>query len=195
MTREPIPKKIREAVSDEYNHRCAICGSDRPHIHHIDEDATNNTISNLLPLCPNCHLRDQHNPTRKVEISKLKLFREYKDPAILKPQFDPVYKRQLFLDSVEIHKEEDDFLENHAKELIEFVASLEMGNFYSKRIHELIGEPENIVFGILSKSHASHITKQLKNRNAEYRKKLVANSHKVKALLIELLRYQAWANS
>jgi hypothetical protein len=149
MAREPIPKKIKDAVFDEYNHRCAICGGDRPHLHHIDEDATNNSINNILPLCPNCHLRDQHHPTRRVEISKLRLFREYKDPAILKPQFDPLYKRQLFLDSVEINKEETNLLESYAKELIEFVASLEMGSFYSKRIHELIGEPENFIIGIL----------------------------------------------
>ena len=47
MTRENIPKKTKEALLDEYDHRCAICGGDRPHVHHIDENPSNNEI-----LCP-----------------------------------------------------------------------------------------------------------------------------------------------
>ena len=87
MKRALMPKKLKDDLLDEYDHRCAVCGGDRPHIHHIDEDATNNKLDNLLPLCPNCHLRDQNNPTRKIDIPKLRIFRKYKDPAILKPQF------------------------------------------------------------------------------------------------------------
>jgi hypothetical protein len=164
-------------------------------MHHIDEDATNNSANNLLPLCPNCHLRDQHNPTRKVEIPKLKIFREYKDPAILKPQFDPVYKRQLFLESVEINFEETSLLESQSQELIEFVASFEMGAFYSKRINELIGKPPNIIVGFISKTTAPQLEKRFQQSNYDYRSQLCENSQKVKALLVELLRYQAWANS
>ena len=100
MARVSILKKTSEALHDEYNHRCAICGSDRPQLHHIDENHANNDLLNLLPLCPNCHLRDQHNPTRKVEVPKLQLFRKYKDPAVLKPQFHPMFIRQQFLATV-----------------------------------------------------------------------------------------------
>ena len=73
MARQTLPKAKRESILREFNHRCAICGSDRPHIHHIDEDATNNELENLLPLCPNCHLLDQHNPTSPVDPRKLYL--------------------------------------------------------------------------------------------------------------------------
>lgn len=50
MRRESIPKPIRENVLDEYSHSCAICGKDRPHVHHIDENSSNNDPNNLLPV-------------------------------------------------------------------------------------------------------------------------------------------------
>jgi hypothetical protein len=138
MTRAAVPKKIKDTVLDEYSHRCAVCAGDRPHLHHIDEDNSNNSPMNLLPLCPNCHLRDQHNPTRMIEIGKLRLFREHKDPAILLPQFHPVYTRQLFLHDIEAGSESTDRYIVQAQELTELVAEMEMGTFYAKRINELL---------------------------------------------------------
>ncbi len=64
--RVSIPKAVRDKILAEFNHRCAVCGADRPHIDHIDEDPSNNEPMNLLPLCPNCHLTDKHNPTSKI---------------------------------------------------------------------------------------------------------------------------------
>lgn len=194
MTRENIPKKIKDALFDEYNHRCAICGSDRPHIHHIDENHANNDIRNLLPLCPNCHLRDQHNPTRGIEIPKLQLFRSYKDPSILKPQFHPIYIRQLFLADVEAGDAEIDDLERQAIELIEFIESLEMGKFYSKRLTELIGPlPRTLVFPFGADVHPA-IKQQIKEGRRSYRQKLLAGRETARNLLVEQLRYQPWAN-
>ena len=116
--RESIPKKIKDNLLDEYNHKCAVCGSDRPHIHHVNEDPSDSSINNLLPLCPNCHLSDQHNPTRKIDIPKLQLFRRYKDPVILKPQFDPIYVRQIFLKDILTSDESVDVLKNKQKSLL-----------------------------------------------------------------------------
>ena len=99
-TRLTVPKPIREAVLKEFNHKCAICAKERPQVHHIDEDPSNNDRLNLIPLCPNCHLIDQHNPTAPMDAEKLRLFREFKDPTILKPQFHPLFKRMKFLNSV-----------------------------------------------------------------------------------------------
>lgn len=41
---------------------CNICG-DRSdlYVHHIDGDRENDTLSNLIPLCPSCH-RKVHSP-------------------------------------------------------------------------------------------------------------------------------------
>ena len=195
MAREYIPKGLKEKVLDEYDHRCAVCGGDRPHLHHIDEDATNNTQENLLPLCPNCHLRDQHNPTRKVDIPKLQLFREFKDPSILKPQFHPIYVRQKFLDDVEVNAETVDTLEKYATELIEFVASLEMGEFYSKRLKELIARPKRAYVFSLGGGRDPEFERQMNRARQDYRQQLADNNQYAKGLLIELLRYQVWANS
>ena len=35
------------------NERCNYRG--KPHIHHIDRNNSNNNLSNLVALCPNCH--------------------------------------------------------------------------------------------------------------------------------------------
>jgi len=45
--------------------KCARCGYDEIksslHVHHIDEDRTNNNTSNLIVLCANCHHGLHHN--------------------------------------------------------------------------------------------------------------------------------------
>ena len=54
-TRKSIPRKTREAVMGLFLHKCAFCGREKPQLHHIDENPSNNEETNLLPLCPNCH--------------------------------------------------------------------------------------------------------------------------------------------
>ena len=51
---------LTKAVLKKYNCRCQFCGNDDINIlelHHIDEDPSNTTIDNLIPLCPNCHVK------------------------------------------------------------------------------------------------------------------------------------------
>ena len=194
MTRKSIPKRSKDAVLKEYRHRCAVCGGDDPHIHHIDENHSNNLLENLLPLCPNCHLRDQHNPTRMIEVPKLGLFRRYKDPSILKSQFHPVYARQLFLDSVVDGSDSTDELEGQATELVELVQALELGSFYATRLLELIGPPSRPVYLYVDGSYDSAYERELLLRNRKYREQLIANREAAKALLVEQTRYQSWAN-
>lgn len=194
MARASVPSKTREALFAEYNHRCAIYGSDSPHIHHIDENHSNNDPQNLLPLCPNCHLRDQHNPTRKIEIPKLQLFREYKDPAILKPQFHPLFVRMSFLDSLQPGNDSVQDVEHHAIELIELVQAFEMGSFYGKRLTELIGPPARAFMKTLGSGPDLRYEQQRREADRRYREKLLGNRVAAQALLIEQLRYQPWAN-
>lgn len=194
MARKPISKKIKETLFNEYGHRCAVCGGSHPHIHHIDEESSNNELENLLPLCPNCHLRDQHNPTRKVDIPKLKLFRKYKDPSILSPQFHPIYSRQLFLDEIEINEEATTILEQKVKELVEFISVFEMGEFYSKRIEKLLKAPSRMFAMSLGGGPDPEFERQRRKANLDSRQKMVENTSAVQSLLVELLRYQPWAN-
>ena len=56
--REPLPKDMRAEImkrahSQCENEQCNFKG--RPHIHHIDVKNSNNRLSNLIALCPNCH--------------------------------------------------------------------------------------------------------------------------------------------
>jgi hypothetical protein len=53
------PKAAVRLIKTETLTSCSLCGYDK-HInilerHHIDRDRTNNNLSNILILCPNCH--------------------------------------------------------------------------------------------------------------------------------------------
>jgi hypothetical protein len=194
MPRVAIPKKTSDAVLGEYSHRCAICAGDRPHLHHIDEDPSNNDPKNLLPLCPNCHLRDQHNPTHRIEVPKLQMFRAFKDPAILKPQFHPLFARQAFLAEVTENEEPVTELERQASELIELVQAMEMGEFYGKRLSELVAPLHYAFMMVLGRGPDPEYERQLRRKNRDYRAKLYANRSAAQTILVELLRYQRWAN-
>lgn len=87
-----------------------------------------------------------------------------------------------------------DNLERRATELIEIVEVLEMGDFYAKRLMELIGPlRENIFIGWVDGPDPEY-ERQERQRNRDYRAKLVANCAAAQALLVEQLRYQRWAN-
>lgn len=189
-----MPKATREQVLSEFNHQCAICGQPKPQLHHIDEDHDNHDPLNLLPLCPNHHLIDQHDPTRTMEPERLKLFRVYKDPVILWPQFQPLYMRMKFFDDEEI-----DFATIAARvgELCEFVAMLEMGSFYAKKIREAVDMPSQSMGAVSGSARqiAEGMTRQrraLEERNDTFRVRLPELKVPVHALVVEMLRYQRW---
>lgn len=139
--RPAIPKEVRDEVMNEYNHLCSICGEKCPQLHHIDENRDNNDPLNLLPLCPSHHLTDQHNPTSKIEIGILQLFRRYKDPTILGPQFEPLYRRLTFVEALardENGLEEPEVLRDNMRRLLSFVSKLSMGSYYIEEIAAIL---------------------------------------------------------
>lgn len=190
-SRTQIPAKTRDSVLKEFRHRCAMCGGEAPQLHHIDEKPNNNEPSNLLPLCPNCHLRDQHDPTASIEIEKLKLFRKFKDPTILKTQFHPLFKRMKFL--YELDSNSNFFyLSSKSNELIEFVASLKMGDFYTKRISALMDPPRHVYERYRTCEPDPGNEKFKEKRRQEYIEQLGKVRAAVEELIVELLRYQEW---
>jgi len=191
--RVQIPSRTRVAVLREFNHRCAMCGEDGPQIHHIDEDPTNNDPQNLLPLCPNCHLRDQHDPTAHFDSGKLALFRKYRDPLILSPQFHPIWKRLRCLYSID-EKVWANRMESEVSELIAFVRSLKMGAFYGDGLWRLLGDPARAMLVAASESGGG-LAENLEQMKAELIAKLRENREAAEALVIELLRYQDWTSS
>ena len=186
-TRTAIPKETHDKVLAEYNHRCAICGNDRPQLHHINENPADHDLENLLPLCPNCHIVDQHNPTVPHNARKMKLFRVYKDPSILSPQFHVLFNRLQFLEDSELETD----IEHagwKAARLVNFIAELQMGEFYSSEIGALIREPAHgyVEGGGLTRDDA------LRKHYKEYRTILQSNKNHVYELAVELLRFQSW---
>jgi hypothetical protein len=191
MAKRPaIPQKMREAVLKEFNHRCAICGERNPHLHHIDENPENNAPLNLLPLCPNCHLTDQHAPTAKLQPEKLALFRKHKDPTILVTEFEPLFRRLRYLDEV---KDNSDIaeLEKNSQELVEFVYVLAMGMFYGQQIEKLVKKPFVGVpdVGLEGVRHEEYVVQCYK----DYRNQLRNARDQVYWLAVEMLRYQPWS--
>jgi hypothetical protein len=190
--RKGIPKAIKEKVLKEFSHRCAKCGSNNPQLHHMDEDPTNNDFMNIIPLCPNCHLTDQHDPTKTIEIDKLRLFRKYKDPTILKPEFHPLYLRFRFFNFLEEVNDFDE-LNDRLNELTAFIELLEMGVFYANKIRSLTNEPAiGLITFIEDSASEQRRFQAIKEHNEEYRQQLISVREEVAELIVELLRYQSW---
>ncbi|MGV9206323.1 MAG: HNH endonuclease [Promethearchaeia archaeon] len=62
-------EKIRSEILDRDKNKCAICGSESEmHVHHIDTDTTNNSPSNLITLCKECHSNKVHISPTKINI-------------------------------------------------------------------------------------------------------------------------------
>jgi len=60
--RKTFDSDLKETVYSKYNSECAICGANEGlHIHHKDNDAKNNKISNLILLCGICHKKIHMN--------------------------------------------------------------------------------------------------------------------------------------
>jgi hypothetical protein len=176
-TRPAIPRAIKDRVLREFNGRCAVCGGARAQIHHIDEDPLNHEVGNLIPLCSDCHLRDPHNPTARVDPAILALFRKYKDPTILSPQFVALHRRLAAVLSGEKPADMAVFLDR-VRDLVDFVRHLRMGEYYAGRIQSALG----IVAGrtpTIAETHAVFA----KSR---------ANRDEIHEVAIELLRYQGW---
>ncbi|QEM69817.1 HNH endonuclease [Geobacter sp. FeAm09] len=58
MRRKTISQKMKMLLQQEVESICPFCNSndvDHFQFHHIDENPENNTIGNILMLCPTCH--------------------------------------------------------------------------------------------------------------------------------------------
>jgi hypothetical protein len=191
MARKSVPKDARSEVMGEFNHRCAICEADKPQIHHIDGNPANNEVSNLVPLCPNCHLIDQHNPTVPIDPRKLHLFREFKDPTILSPQFEPLFQRARFILDLNVGSFSLKEARQNAKDLVSFVSELEKGTYYRKKLVGLLG------YVGVARSYGAHTPSSdvegwTQEDTKRYYDKLSKGRQNAIELIIELLKYQQW---
>lgn len=128
---------------------------------------------------------DQHNPTAPVEPLKLRLFRKYKDPTLLGPQFDPLFRRLAHLWTVTPESDADELL-GLSQELVAFVNALKMGEFYHRRLFSLIAIPSTHWFTVEGDSHRQADLRR------QYCAQLLRNREKAADLIVEMLRYQEW---
>jgi len=59
--------KNKEIIRKIYSAKCVVCSANMDQIHHINGNNTDNSLSNLVTLCPNCHARAQIS----LSVSKL----------------------------------------------------------------------------------------------------------------------------
>jgi hypothetical protein len=190
-SRVSVPRSVKESVLKEFNHRCAVCAAEKPHLHHIDENRANNDASNLLPLCQNSHLIDPHDPTKPLEAGKLRLLRHYRDPSILKPQFHPIYRRLKFLDDIAENARVESLNET-VEEAVNFLVSFEMGVYYGGRVHELL-QPPPCAYNFTARSGVTELMRQAEiQQDQDYREQLRSAREEVFCLVIEMLRFQKW---
>jgi len=188
--RPNIPKGIKEEVEKEFNHRCAKCGNDNPQIHHIDNDSANNDILNLIPLCPNCHLIDQHNPTKAYPQNLIKIFRQYKDPLIFSSKFYPIYSRMDFLLcepgllTTNVSKD--------VSELCSFISTFKKGEYYGKKVGSLLRYSRHARAVDLNDPSSFRNDAEDKNELNEFVVELEKNRSQAIDLIIEQIRYQDW---
>lgn len=70
-----IPAKIKALLQKEIKSKCPFCIStdvDHFHYHHIDENPSNNDVSNLLMVCPLCHSKITKGDITKEQVIEKK---------------------------------------------------------------------------------------------------------------------------
>jgi len=191
--RPHIPKAVADAVMKEYSHLCAVCAAIKPQLHHLDENRENNDPLNLLPLCPNCHLTDQHNPTSRRPYELLRLFRKFKDPFILVPQFQPVFQRIYSLYSG-LGSCPRSAIFSYVEDLVGFIKELEMGNYYAQQIRTFLMPPSGVSPAFSQKDPASLMNYQrwADEQDRAYGMLVESMREDVERLVVEILRFQRW---
>jgi hypothetical protein len=73
---------VREYATLCYRHhekKCIVCGeSDAVDVHHLDSNRDNNTIDNLIPLCPTHHAYCHRGLYHKIEDKILQYLKEFR---------------------------------------------------------------------------------------------------------------------
>lgn len=164
-----------------------MCGDDQPQVHHIDQDRSNSADElNLLPLCSRCHLTDVHDPTAPTDPEKLHLFRKYRDPSILAPGFEPIFRRIRFvLDPTRVRDHNEALW--LVKDLHLFLSPFVHGAYYSDKINGLLA----VRPAVAPRPGEPLLTAD--ETIGRYRAAVTKHQTEVVELIVEMLRYQPWA--
>jgi hypothetical protein len=98
------------------------------------------------------------------------------------------------MENVELNEDDTNELADCSNELIEFIEYWEMGAFYGKRIRELIGRKNGIFLMKLGEGSDPAYERSKREDNFAFRNDLIKNREAAETLIVELLRYQKWAD-
>ncbi len=99
--RVPISNKVKALLQKEINSICPFCALedvDHFEIHHIDENPSNNDITNLLMLCPTCHSKINKGDITQERVIEMKQSLKFNSPS------GEVSFREIFFKMFELHE-------------------------------------------------------------------------------------------
>lgn len=83
--RIPIPEKTRMLVLERSGDKCAMCGEESNlELHHINKNPSNNSLNNLIALCPTHHSKAQQGG---IPIATLKSKIKHKTQVVNKKKY------------------------------------------------------------------------------------------------------------
>jgi hypothetical protein len=107
----------------------------------------------------------------------------------LTSQFDPLFKRLVFLFNRENSQFDINEIVSSSSELVAFVQQLNMGKFYANRIRELL---EYTGYPMLIGPYDPQAVARDERARREHFDQICTCSESIIALAVELLRYQDW---
>ncbi len=102
------------------------------------------------------------------------------------PQFEPLFRRVIFIINIDESSFDAHDAEAKVKELVSFVSALEIGSFYGKEIARLVEKPKPA--GTWGRDTPDDVSR----KREEYFQQLCEGREQVISLVVELLRYQTW---
>ncbi len=84
MKRQKIPSMTQKAVFQEAASCCAFCSESvvsALEIHHVDEDPSNNDVTNLLLVCSSCHSKITHGIISPADVHLQKRILQFQSHA------------------------------------------------------------------------------------------------------------------
>src|SRR2546428_2821531 len=149
--RKKISDHVVAEILETSRRRCCICvalrgdmNEKKGQIAHLDRNPSHNDPDNLAFLCLEHHDQYDSRPSQskgftpeEVKRYRMILLMGLGYPIILAPQFEPLFRRVMFIINIDKSSFDAQDAEAQAKELVLFVSVLEMGSFYGKEIARL----------------------------------------------------------
>lgn len=119
-------------------------------------------------------------------------YRRLREPVILAPQFHPLFVRLEFLRRVTPTTPVKE-IDRDVAELVQFVRTLNMGQFYGDKMEALLRRARCIYIPKSWRATDSECETALAAEERKYREKVAACHAEVWDLIMELCSFQGWS--